>query len=122
MRKRVMHEDPQFYSPIDVPDSDWMDLESISEVELTSEEAECSIESALKSEKGNGWRAAKSGKQTIRFLFDNLQRIKRIHLLFEENDRERTQEFLLSWYDTNNIHREIVRQQFNFSPPNTTQE
>jgi len=70
-----------------------------------------------------GWRAADSGAQTIRLSFDKPQRLTRILLVFEETDTERTQEFVLRWSgDGGRSFREIVRQQWNFSPPNTTRE
>jgi hypothetical protein len=43
--------------------------------------------------------------------------------VFEENETTRTQEFVLRWSsDGGNSFREIVRQQWNFSPPDTTRE
>jgi hypothetical protein len=48
---------------------------------------------------------------------------QRISLLFEEAETERTQEFVLRWHpDGGRSFREIVRQQWNFSPPTTTRE
>jgi hypothetical protein len=59
----------------------------------------------------------------IRFVFDELQHIRRIQLLFHEDQRARTQEFVLRWSpDTGQSYREIVRQQYNFSPPGMVQE
>jgi hypothetical protein len=70
-----------------------------------------------------GWRAADSGTQTIRLIFDEPQKLTRISLVFEESETERTQEFVLRWSpDGGRSFREIVRQQWNFSPPNTTRE
>ncbi len=70
-----------------------------------------------------GWRAADSGTQTIRLIFDEPQRLKRISLVFEETETERTQEFVLRWSpDGGRSFREIVRQQWNFSPSNATPE
>jgi hypothetical protein len=38
--------------------------------------------------------------------------------VFHEGERERTQEFVLRWSpDGGQSYREIVRQQYNFSPP-----
>ncbi len=63
------------------------------------------------------------GTQTIRLLFDQPQRLRRISLVFEETETARTQEFVLRWSpDGGRSFREIVRQQWNFSPPNTTRE
>jgi hypothetical protein len=70
-----------------------------------------------------GWRAADSGTQTIRLVFDVPQGIRRIWLVFEETLAERTQEFALRWFsDGGHSFREIVRQQWNFSPPETRRE
>jgi hypothetical protein len=70
-----------------------------------------------------GWRAADSGTQTIRLIFDQPQRLTRISLVFEEIETTRTQEFVLRWSgDGGRSFREIVRQQWNFSPPETTRE
>ena len=93
----------------------------MAEVELTSEDAANPIEGAITD--GAGWRAAQAGGQTIRILFDEPQQIRRIHLEFREKEQERTQEFVLRWSaDGGQSYREIVRQQYNFSPPNTTDE
>src|ERR1700738_2706057 len=76
----------------------------------------------LMSETG-GWRAAQPGTQTIRLLFDHPLKVKRISLVFEETENTRTQEFVLRWSsDFGHSFREIVRQQWNFSPPGTIQE
>ena len=70
-----------------------------------------------------GWRAAEPGPQTIRLVFDQPQRLRRISLVFEERETARTQEFVLRWSsDDGNSFREIVRQQWNFSPPETIRE
>jgi hypothetical protein len=105
------------------PDKDWLDLDSAATVEVTSEAKEYPVESALVSGQMRGWRAADSGTQTIRLIFDEPQQLTRISLLFEEAETERTQEFVLRWSpDGGRSFREIVRQQWNFSPPTTTRE
>ena len=51
------------------------------------------------------------------------RRLRRISLLFEENKLKRTQEFVLRCSsDGGRSFREIVRQQWNFSPPETNSE
>jgi len=101
----------------------WLDLERLVQAELTSEDAAYPIEAALGMQAGDGWRAQQSGKQTIRLLFDEPRRIRRIHLVFEENDLARTQEFVLRWTPGGGASwQEIVRQQYNFSPPNSSRE
>ena len=81
------------------------------------------MEAALVAGEMRGWRAADSGTQTVRLIFDQPQRLTRIALVFEETDTERTQEFVLRWSgDGGRSFREIVRQQWNFSPPDTVRE
>ena len=105
------------------PNEQWLDLESAAVVEVTSEEKGYPVESALVSGETEGWRAADSGTQTIRLVFDVPQRIRRIWLVFEETEAERSQEFVLRWFsDGGHSFREIVRQQWTFSPPETIRE
>jgi hypothetical protein len=100
-----------------------LDLEPLAEVEITSEDVDHPIESALIPGISSGWRAAEPGEQTIRLWFDEPLRLKRIQLLFQEGEQERTQEFVLRWSpDGGQSYREIVRQQYNFSPPETARE
>jgi hypothetical protein len=101
---------------------DWLDLEHIASVEVSSEDPEFPVESALGAREGSGWRAAEPGEQTIRLIFDKAQRLRRIGLEFLEEDIERTQEFVLRWSRAGEPLREIVRQQWNFSPQGSTAE
>jgi hypothetical protein len=101
----------------------WLDLERTAVVEVTSEDKDYPIESAFVSGEATGWRSAAPGRQTIRLIFDQPQTLKHISLVFEENETTRTQEFLLRWSsDGGSSFREIVRQQWNFSPPETKTE
>ena len=120
MRKRIINPGPQDISP---PDRPWLNLEVLADVEVTSEDAAHPIESALIPGAGPGWRATQPGQQAVRLLFHEPQRIKRMNLVFQENERQRTQQFVLRWSsDAGQSYREIVRQQYNFSPPDTTSE
>jgi hypothetical protein len=120
MRKRVITPIPQSVPP---SEERWLDLESAAPVEVTSEEKDYPVESALVPGEMRGWRAADPGTQTIRLIFDEPQRLTRISLVFEETEIERTQEFVLRWSpDSGRSFREIVRQQWNFSPPDTVRE
>jgi hypothetical protein len=101
----------------------WLDLEQLASAEISSEEAAHPIEAALNPEQAGGWRAATSGAQTIRLHFDQPQSLQRIHLAFWEEEQPRTQEFVLRWSpDGGQSYQEIVRQQYTFSPPNTSKE
>ena len=120
MRKRIVGGGPRDPSPAAQL---WLDLEALVQVEVTSEDADHSIESALIPSAGSGWRAAQSGEQMIRILFDKPLGLKRILLEFHEDEQERTQEFVLRWSpDRGQSYRELLRQQYNFSPPGTTRE
>jgi hypothetical protein len=120
MRKRIITLDSQGISP---PDEDWLDLENLARAELTSEDAAHPFESALKPGVGAGWRASEPGRQTVRLLFDQPLRVRRVHLVFHEEGQQRTQELLLRWSsDDGRSYREVVRQQYNFSPPDNTRE
>jgi hypothetical protein len=110
--------------PSDPPSGQaWLDLNHTALVEVTSEEKDYPIESALLGEGIRGWRAANSGTQTIRLIFDEPQKLERIWLVFEDSENTRTQEFVLRWSpDAGQSFREIVRQQWNFSPPDSVRE
>jgi len=120
MRKRIISPVQQETAS---PDQDWLNMEELAEVEITSEDAAHPIESALLPGHTSGWRAAGPGKQTIRLLFTNPQQLRRIWLNFVETRTERTQEYVLRWSpDGGQSFREIVRQQWNFSPEGATSE
>ena len=120
MRKRVIGHGPR---EVSAAEPGWLDLERLAQVEITSEDVDYPIESALIPGSGSGWRAAQPGEQTIRLLFDEPLRLQRLHLVFHEDEQERTQEFVLRWSaDGGQSYREIVRQQYNFSPPEAVRE
>jgi hypothetical protein len=101
----------------------WLDIERAAIVEITSEDKNFPVESAFATGEAQGWRAAMAGTQTIRLIFDQPQALKQISLVFEETETARTQEFVLRWSsDGGTSFREIVRQPWNFSPPQTTRE
>ena len=101
----------------------WLNLDRTASVEVTSEEDGYPIEFALLGDEKLGWRAASAGTQTIRLIFDEPQELRRIWLVFEDAENTRTQEFVLRWSaDIGHSFREIVRQQWNFSPPGAVRE
>ncbi len=119
MRKSIVTQE----SPDARKGIDWLDLESIARVEITSEDPLQPIESALQPIGAPGWCADAPGPQRIRVLFDHPQRISRVYLLISEEEVARTQEFVLRYaQDGDDTFREIVRQQFTFAPPGTTVE
>ena len=120
MRKRIIGHGP---GEVAAAEPGWLDLDLLAQVEITSEDGDYPIESALIPGTGRGWRAAQPGEQLIRLLFDEPLNLRLIHLRYHEGEQERTQEFVLRWSpDSGQSYREIVRQQYNFSPPGTTWE
>jgi hypothetical protein len=120
MRKRIITPPPE---TIQTRGGGGLDVERGATVEVTSEDKDFPIESAFLSGDSRGWRAAAPGSQTIRLIFDQPQKLKCISLVFEENETQRTQEFVLQWSPDGGLSvREIVRQQWTFSPPTSTRE
>jgi len=106
-----------------VPEAEWLNLDQLVEVEITSEDAAYPVENALLPGESSGWRAAEPGEQTIRLLFAEPQALQRIRLHFVDSHNERTQEFCLRWSaDGGRTFQDILRQQWNFSPLGTTTE
>jgi hypothetical protein len=99
----------------------WRDLERIARVEITSEDEAFPIEHALSKTETTGWRAAGTGPQVIRMHFDEPQAIRRIQLHFVEKAAERSQEFAV-YAGAGTELREVVRQQWSFSPHGSTEE
>ena len=85
MRKRVITPSPQDAA---AHHEGWLDLDRAAVVEVTSEEKDYPVESALVAGEMRGWRASDSGTQTIRLIFDEPQRLTRIALVFEETETE----------------------------------
>jgi hypothetical protein len=120
MRKRIFTPPPE---TIQTRGGGGLDVERGATVEVTSEDKDFPIESAFVSGDSRGWRAAAPGSQTIRLIFDQPQKLKCISLVFEENETQRTQEFVLQWSPDGGLSvREIIRQQWTFSPPTSTRE
>lgn len=143
MRKTIIN---QPIENISCPDLDFLDLEQLAQVEITSESLEHPVESALLLTEnsrqaflpdafrvdanpdladlsGTGWQAASAGEQIIRIVFDQPHTIEHIFLVFDESHQSRTQEFVLLWLrDKESSYREILRQQYHFSHPNATRE
>jgi hypothetical protein len=120
VRKRLISVAPE---TVRSPGESRLNVEQTAIIEYTSEAKDHPVESAFISGQPLGWRAAAPGTQTIRLVFDQPQRLKHISLVFEENETTRTQEFVLRWSPDRGISsKEIVRQQWNFSPPETKRE
>jgi hypothetical protein len=107
----------------DAPGHQWLDLEQAARVEVSSEAEGYPVEGALLKDLQGGWRASEPGIQTIRLLFDHPQTIQLIRLVFKEKEFARTQEFVLRWLPQGtSAWKDVVRQQWNFSPPTSENE
>lgn len=107
-------------------DSTSLDVAKISSVLLTSECPEHPIENAFDGNDGPGgtrWVAGETGEQTIILAFDRPQTIREIALQFEELEFSRTQVLQLAVsQDGGQNFRELLRQEYNFSPGGATFE
>jgi hypothetical protein len=118
MRKSIVSPSAVAQTPI----SDlWRELERIARVEISSEDPQFPIEHALGKKVTTGWRAAATGPQLIRLHFDEPLHIKRLQLHFVDKAAERSQEFAV-YAGAGSELKEIVRQQWSFSPHGSTEE
>jgi hypothetical protein len=102
--------------------NDWLDLCEHATAEISSEDPNHPIEDALRPNDNGGWRASTPGRQQIRLKFDRSQRIQRIRIEFTETQVSRSQEFALFVTTARESRREILRQQWSFSPTGSTTE
>lgn len=101
---------------------DWLDLDRLATVEITSEDPLFPIENALGIVPTTGWRAAGKGPQLIRLNFAEPIAIRRIHMHFIERGTERSQEFAVYAKSVDGELKQVIRQQFSFSPGGSTEE
>ncbi len=109
----------------------WLDLQTLAQVDMTSEDPEYPAEQAfatsapgavLAEGAPGGWKAGATGPQVLRLRFDAPQTVCRVLLRFREQQHERMQEFSLSATLRNGHTQEVVRQQWSFSPGGSTEE
>jgi hypothetical protein len=100
-----------------------IDVAAVATVLVTSETADHPIDNIFDGRRGPGgsrWVAEKPGEQTLIMAFDVPQTIRKVTLEIEEPAVSRTQELALALSkDGGQTYREVVRQEFNFSPPGT---
>ena len=104
--------------------TDEIDIAEVATVQVTSESPEHPIDHAFDDHRGPGgtrWIAGEPGEQTVTLAFDAPQTINQILLEIDENEAPRTQELHLSLScDGGRTYRELLRQEYNFSPAGTT--
>lgn len=122
MRKQILQPDP---AP-SVPLPGEFNVAALATVAVTSEAADHPVENAFDHRRGPGgsrWVARTPGEQTLLLAFDAPQNIHHVSLEVEETQDSRTQELQLAVsHDGGNSYREVLRQEFNFSPAGTTFE
>ena len=95
-------------------------------VHVTSERSDHPIDYICDGQYGPGstrWIAEQPGDQTVVLAFDTAQDIQALTLEIEEKEMSRTQELTLSTSrDGGQTYREVLRQEFNFSPSGSTFE
>jgi hypothetical protein len=103
-----------------------IDIATVATVLVTSEAPDDPIDHVFDDHRGPGgtrWVAGKLGEQIVTLDFDTPQEINQILLEVEELTVPRTQELQLSLScDGGQTYRELLRQEFNFSPDGTTFE
>src|SRR3954447_25383409 len=103
-----------------------IDIAAVATVLVTSEAAEHPVDHAFDDSRGPGgsrWMAGEPGEQTLILAFDAPQPIRRVALEVEETEIARTQELQIAVStDGGQSYREVLRQEYNFSPPGTTFE
>jgi hypothetical protein len=110
--------------PVPLPGE--IQIADVATVQVTSEETAHPIDHAFDQNRGPGgsrWIAGGPGQQSVTLLFDHPQTIRQIGVEVEELVDSRTQELaVLVSSDGGRTYRELVRQEFNFSPPDTSFE
>jgi hypothetical protein len=122
MRKTV----GRLNAPPETTPSGELDVERLARVVVTSEDAHHPIENAFDRHRGPGgteWVAAEPGAQSITVVFDEPQNVQSISIEIEEKVFARTQEIeVATGAGDGDVFQVLVRQEYNFSPPNTSFE
>ena len=119
MRKTILgHED----NSATFPSNEWFGVEAIAGIGTTSEADGAPIENVLYPDRETGWHAGKPGPQIIQITFGRPINIRHIQLVFRESQLARTQEFTVSCSFAGGERREVIRQQWTFSPQGSTEE
>ena len=122
LRKQIINVSPS--TP--APQAGRIDVAAVATVLVTSEDPDHPVDHAFDALAGAGgtrWVAGEPGEQVLILAFDAPQAIRRVVLEVEEREVARTQELQLAVSeDGGQTYRELLRQEYNFSPPGTTFE
>lgn len=100
----------------EIPDVQWLDLDAVADLTIVSAGRRVARVRPL-------WSADSPGEQTIEIHFHHRTSVRRLRVVSSEVEQARTQEMTI-WASLHGgePHREVVRQQFNFSPHGATEE
>lgn len=120
LRKQIIK--PSLETPAPIPGE--IDIAAVATVQVTSEDPLHPVDHAFDPQRGPGgtrWVAGEPGEQAVILAFDAPQTIRQIILEVEETEVARTQELQLAVSnDGAQTYRELLRQEYHFSPPDTT--
>ncbi len=123
LRKQII---PPSSPPPSPGQPDAKDIAAVATVLVTSEAPDHPVEHLFDGRDGRGgtrWTASSEGEQTLVLAFDAPQSVREVSLETEEPHASRTQVLTLSLsQDGGRTYREVLRQEFTFSPPGTTFE
>jgi hypothetical protein len=126
LRKLIIPAAPHPSDPRTGEKAEGMYIPELATVLVTSEAAEHPVDCLFDGHDGPGgtrWVAAVDGEQELILAFDTPQTIQEVGLETEEFQASRTQVLTLALSQNGGrTYREILRQEFNFSPPGTTFE
>lgn len=97
-------------------DADWLDLDAVADVTVTARGERVSRGRSM-------WSAECPGEQLIEVRFHHPMAVRHLKVMTTEAEQARTQEMTV-WVSLHRgeRHREVLRQQFNFSPPGATEQ
>jgi hypothetical protein len=100
----------------DEDDIEWLDLDEVAVVTIVSGGRQMPRPSGI-------WSINAPGEQLIEIRFHEPTSVSHLRLISSEIEQDRTQEITV-WASLNRgeQHRELLRQQFNFSPNGATEE
>lgn len=97
-------------------DVQWLDLDAVADVTIVSAARRVARARPF-------WSADSPGEQTIEIHFHHRTSVRRLRVVSSEVEQARTQEMTISAsLHGGERHRELARQQFNFSPNGATVE
>ena len=103
-------------------EGNWLDLEAVAAVEVSSEAPGFPVEGALVPSSKAGWQAASTGEVQIQLRFDTPVDIAQVLLQVIDPEHERSQEWSLRAHLSGGTERELFRQGWNFSPGGSTEQ